>query len=249
MDMLLKVGAGGDGFPSVSSSLLWLDRNQKVYSDTAGTTPSGIGDTLARWDGVNAAWGLGTYNFQQSTSGLRFTLRSDGLQDNGSASSTMIINTNIVLTGDFTCYWISSRTANTQPVVALAGTNGSAKFGYVKEAVPTNLGVVAKDDGAAVNLTDTEATASPGSIKRVRRLNSGTSFFKAGSVAEVSGALAAGNVTIVAMGMADFSTGTSSSARIRQIVLVNKAITHGDADDLAIRAKLLALEPGATDLT
>lgn len=236
-------------FPTVASSLLWLDRSRGVFTDTAGTTPASIGDTLARWDGATAAWGLGTYNFQQATGGLRFTLRSDGLQDNGSATSMMLINTNIVMAGDFTCYWISSRTTNTQPVVALAGTNAAAKYGYIKEAISTNLGVVAKDDGASRRLVDTEATASPGSVKRVRRLSSGTSYFKAGSVAEVSGALGAGNVTIVAMGMADFSTGTNSLARIRQIVLVNKNITPGDADDLAIRAKLLALEPGATDLT
>jgi hypothetical protein len=229
-------------YPTVTSSRLWLDRNANVFSDTAGTTPSSINGSIGSWRAVGGAWG--TDLLTQATGSQQPTLRTDGIQSDG-VDDNLVLPAPIALTGDFTCYWVSSRAANTQPVVVLAGNNASSNFSFIKEAVPTNLGTFSRDDGGSTSHPDTEFNAS-GSIKRMRRSGS-TVFLKVNGASEAS-ATNSGTATMRNALFADFSTSTSSVARVRQIVLVLDNILDGSADDLAIRARLLSLEPGAVDL-
>lgn len=85
-------------------------------------------------------------------------------------------------------------------------------------------------------------------IRRARRVGD-TCYFKVGGAAELSNACVTADTWLYDRVLNRPSNPSASTSRLFQIVVINKAVTHGDADDLAIRSKLLALESGTTDLT
>jgi hypothetical protein len=224
-------------YPTVTSSRLWLDRNANVFSDTAGTTPASINGLIGSWRAVGGAWG--TDLFAQSTGSLQPTLRSDGIQSDG-VDDTLTSGASIAITGDYTVYFVGSRTSSTH-IVNVIGNN-STLAGIVASSTQT-YGIPDSIVGTGINDSATGLV-----IRRIRR-SGNTLFVKAGVSSELSfsGVGVLGTMTVNQL-IGRPGEASNSTARTLQIVMVTKNITPGDSDDLAIRAMLLSLEPGATDL-
>jgi hypothetical protein len=226
----------GSVFPAISSSRLWLDRNQKVFSDAGGTTPATITGSVGSWQAIGGAWG--TDLFAQSNASFQPTLQSDGIQGDGT-NDRLTRSSAFAITGDYTFYSVMSRASFPQIIAGLSNsTNDAGIVVYGSQTYSTT------DSLVGTGIADTVTGLV---IRRCRR--SGNTFYvESGTTAEVSfsGATVLGNITIdQIIGRGSIIDSSDAAARIRQLVLVNKNITPGDADDQAIIAKLLQLEPDA----
>lgn len=231
----------GDGwasvYPSITNASIWLDRNRNVYSDTAGTAPAIIGGTVGSWRSAGGVWG--TSLVTQSNATLQPTLETGGLKSDGIND---YLTCSIALAGDFTIYFVATRSA-TSIDACLATYTGDKGF------------FASSDNNTLYAATDTVTwcaktgysgfSTTPWIIKY--RCSGTTLYWKANGTAEQSQAgVAVPAVTLTRLLYATSATSNAGS-RFRQMVVVNRSLTDGSADDLAIRTKLLALEPGSVD--
>jgi hypothetical protein len=225
-------------FPTVSNSRLWLSRDRKIYTDTGGSTPAGIGDSIARWDAVGGSWG--TDSFTQSTAGYRPTLQSDGVKSDGS-DDFLAPASNINVTGDFTFYWVQSSSSSTH-AIGLAGDGSVSNFDMLGCDHSADLNyVIDTSIGITTNTPDRSYC-----IRRIRR-SSGTLYYKRPGTAEASAGGATGTIRIGTL-LARFGNVvySASTSRFHQFVLVTSNLTPGGADDLAIISALQSLESSVT---
>lgn len=218
-------------YPIVSSSRVWWDRNRNVYSDAAGTTPASIDGTIGAWRAVGEGWG--TDLSSQSTAANQPVWKSDGVQ---SLSSDFLTFSTITLVGDFTIYTVASKPNDTNSGYYLSDGTTSNYLGW--------LGNFAYAFCNATHSVDSLDGYYGAQIRRVRRSGS-TWHYKRGGVAEASKAGSSANFPLSAM-LTNGAGYMHSTHRLMQVVIVAKLITPGDSDDLAIIAKLQALESGVS---
>lgn len=240
---ITSVALGGVGnspsvYPTVTDSRLWLDRNANVYSDTGGTTPASVDGSVGSWRAVGGSWG--TDLVTQATGSRQPTLKSDGLQADGVDD---FLTCSVALAGDFTLYFVATRSA-TNVNACLASYTGDRGF-FV--AGDNNTIYAATDASTWISKTGFTGLSTTPFIVRYR-VSGTTLYIKASGHAEQSQA----GVTVPASTLTRLlyasSVASASGARFRQMVLVNRDLTHGGTDDLAIRAALATLEPGVIDL-
>lgn len=230
-------------YPTLSDptkQALWIDSRNRSYTDD-GTTRATDGTPVktitlpSGWDVLSPGGSV-----TQATLGLRPTYRDDGLQSNGT-SSVMSLPASLILTGNYTMYWVGNRGANTRELRPLA-ING-ATFDLLGHDAGDDSGCYAIDvltSAVAIGPSDNSYC-----IRRIRR-QAGTTYYKRPSTAEASSALAAGtiNLDVMLARLGAMAVYTSSGCRLNQIVVVTANLTPGGADDLAIIATLQSLESG-----
>lgn len=221
-------GASGPVYPTVTNSRLWLDRNRNIFTDTAGTTPAAVNDSIARWDAVGGDWG--TDLLTQATSSKRPTLKADGIQCDGVDD---YLDSSIAIGSDFTIYWVGSRTASNQNV-----------FSVIES--PSGNGIFKSDDTTHIYVLGTPMTYAGTSLDCVRiRRTGGALYMKRNGSSEQSVSNSSTMTATSLLGSPVGYGGSNSGGRMCQFVLVDRCVTPGDADDLAILGKLQLLEPTA----
>lgn len=221
-------------YPTVSSSRIWLDRNHYVYQAEDGTNPiSAAGQSIASWRAVGGAWG--TDLIYNSTAGQRPTWETDGIKTDGSDDRLLFPST-LTISGNFTLYSVltkvddasSTQWAGDGTTANYLGWLGNFAYGFCNST-------------QSVDVLDTSESWVK-SIRRIRRSGS-TWYYKRTGAAEAS---KAGSSADFSLTMLLRSSATlSSNRRFHAFVLVNKLITPGDADDLAIIARLIESESDA----
>lgn len=236
---LKRRGETPPSLPAVTSSRLWLSRTYGLYvnADGTGGTPA-IGGTIGSWRAAGGAWG--TDLLTQPTAGNRPTREADGIKSDG-IDDTLLLPARISMAGNFTLYFVSDRSNINDKVIPVGGLHAGPGFGDMIAVWDTGIFYCIGGTNAP-NLPD---TAVDFRIRRVRR--DGTTMTKLKTdTAEANFGLVPETIRwdqVLARNGA--GTGfTSSASRLSQIVYVEKVITPGDADDLAIIAKLQELEPG-----
>lgn len=224
-----------DYFPTVTNSRLWLSRDRNLYTDTAGTTPAALNDSIASWRAVGGGWG--TDLLTQGTSSQRPVLKSNGIQADG-VDDRLAFPSTLTISGDFTLYTVLTKTDDAvQDEYAGDGTANNY-LGWF-----SNFAYGFCNGTHSVDVLDTGVSALASSIRRIRRSGS-TWYYKRAGLAEAS---KAGSSADFPLTMLLRSARTlASNKRFQQFVLVNKLIAPSDADDLAIIAKLQELESGVT---
>ena len=219
--------------PVVTSSVAWFDRNRNVYSDVAATTPAVTDGTIGAFRSVvEGNWG--DYLATQSTGANQPIKKSDGIQSLTSDFLTLV--STITLVGDFTIYHCYSKPDDINSGRVLSNGTTANYLGW--------LGNFAYGFCNSVQGVDTLDGYYGAQIRRTRR--SGTTwYYKRGGQVEASKAGSSADFPISTL-LSDGSNYAHSSDRLLQIVIVNKLITPGDADDLAIIAKLQTLESGVS---
>lgn len=109
----LADASGGVSYPTLSDTskqVIWIDFLNQSKTDTSGLVTANAGDTVATVK-LPTGWGasLGDGYVRQNTSGLRPTLRSDGVQGDGS-TTIMNLPSTITCVAPYTIYMIGSRT-------------------------------------------------------------------------------------------------------------------------------------------
>jgi len=234
----LVVGANSNPYPTIADSLIWLDRNRNVYSDVAGTTPAAINGTIAAWRAVGYGWGSDLIT--QATAGNRPTLKSDGIQN--AVANGYLSWTGITLGAAWTVYTVQLRPSGSDRSIAL-GDNVLGSMISAWDAV-----AYFPYQGSFLRVSPYTDTTNTLCIRRARRSSTTACHCKVGGSAELNGVCQAADTWFFDMVLARSGNASTSASRLRQIVVVNRNLAHDSVDDLAIRAKLLALEPDATDL-
>ena len=231
----------GPTYPTVANSRLWLDDTQGLYTDVDGTVPAGENDSIAAWRAVGGDWGEDLA--VQEVSSQRPLLTADGIQCDGIDDWMLMENTIDLGSSDFTMYLVASRPGSGTRIMWTGGTGQ-----------PNNC-VLNDNTGDFYVLNDLGffTTADDwGDLKIMRlRLNTGsaTMHYTNPEWGEQSGARAPGSMGWNNLFTRNDTTGgvfTGSGARTRALVLVERNLTPGDADDLAIIAKLQELYPTAS---
>lgn len=217
---------------------LWIDRFQSYKDDNVTLAIAGEAVKSIKlpsgWDVLSPGGSI-----VQTTLADRPTYKADGLQSNGT-STKMVFPAALPLSGDFTLWFVQS-SVSTSAAVGLAGDGSVSSFDCV-----------GMDHGADLNYTiDTSigiAQFTPDRSYCIRRLKrtGGVIYYKRPGQVEVATACA-GTINLgsflARLGNAQYSATTS---RMCQYVLYRKFVTNGDADDLAVIAKLQARETGVT---
>lgn len=227
-------GGSSNPYPVIANSRLWLDRNRNVYTDTSGASLAPLDGTIGSWRAVGGAWG--TDLLTQPTGASQPIIRSNGIQCDGT-DDRLLLPSSISLAGNWTMYVVSSRGGATE-TIQWANNNGTGILGNFGGSQFYNF-----PNGTGA-FTDAYTALC---IRRYRNISGTTGFLKFPGTAEGSHVVSSGLTWDRIFGRTGESN--SSGVRFRQLVFVQKTITPDDADDLAIRAKLLELEPGTTDLT
>lgn len=236
---IILASAGGPQYPVVTGGYMWLDRHVNVFTDVAGTVPAVPGtDLIASWGSVGGAWN--EILLTQPTGSKRPILGVDGIKTDGS-DDELVLPAFINISADFTIYWVSNR-GHGAVCYALGGNGGAGAFGYIL-AKNTDICEMCVNSGASASAGANNFSGT--AINRLRRSGTGI-HFKNPSDAEGSGTLGT-SFAATRIFRAPSSGVNSSSIRFMQLVVVLANIAPDSAADLAIRAKLLELEPTATD--
>lgn len=231
-------GSSVPAYPTISGSRLWLSRNYGLYSDTSGTAQAVVDGTVASWRAIGDSWG--TDLLTQSTSSLQPTLRSNGLQINGT-DDYLTLPSPIAFTGAFTVYFVGFRTATSRGLSVC----GNATQGiYCEGAGAEKLTVI---DSVGTLAVDTAVMTSLRML-RIRRTTGGIIHFKEGGVAEKTNAGTSTGTLNIDRVLTTTGISPNSTSRYCQVVLINADIGTGSASDLAVIAKLASLEPTAVSL-
>lgn len=233
--------------PTVTGSLLWLSSGKSVFSDAGGTTPTAVDGTIARWDPVSAAWGLGTYSFRQSTAGDRPALKSNGVQS--ASNDHMILDSGTIsLTGDFTV-WLAYLLNDlaTETVIPISRNTGAANYFDSFQVNNAGNGAYAMAESTFSQWLQADNGTAGLRITRFRR--SGTTVYMKtyGEAAETTmGGLDGNTVTLNALLRrgGNFVANSSSTARLREVVIASASYDEASASNIAVIAKLQELVPG-----
>lgn len=221
--------AAAPSYPTVANSRLWLDRNRNLYSDTGGTTPAVVNDSVASWRSVGGGWG--TTLVTQATSSKRPVLKSDGLQSDGVDDK---LDCSLLINGDYTIYFVVSKPNN----AVSCGMADYTIYGYFGGG-----GNLFCSNGASwSNATNWDGTTTPIIVRF--RSGGGNLYSKAPNFVEQTYVVAAANATMLSIFTANGGNASHSGCRFMQMVLVDRNLTPGGVDDLAIIAKLQELEVG-----
>lgn len=199
--------------------------------------PATITGTIGSWRAVGGSWGSDLLT--QATGSLQPTLQSDGIKTDGVDD---YLTSSITLAGDFTLYFVCSRTATNQNI-CLASYNSDKGF------------FVANNNNSVYAATDTVTWyAKTGLVgftttQMLRFRVSGTDLFWkwTGSAEQTQAGVTVPAVTITKILLANGGS-TDTNSRLKQMVLVNASLPYNSVDDKAIRTKLMLLETDAPDL-
>lgn len=225
-------------YPTVANSRLWLSSQYGVYTDTGGTTPAAINDTVGSWRAVGGSWG--TDLATQSNATKRPTLKTDGISGDGT-DDHLILPSTISVPGAFTCYAVIKKTNGSQTSVALGGNLGTWGPPMNYHYSDGNLYAYTRD---AAEVNTKAFTAAAGSyLIRLRRNASNAVYYAATGLAE--GASTGTLTESYTLAYLLASIGSSSiysmnNAYFKEIVLV-KGDTVTDGGDAEIRARLVTL--------
>lgn len=222
-------------YPTLSSPTtqgMWIDFLNRSKSDASGLVACNPGDSIqtvplpAGWDLVSPGGML-----IQSILSKRPLFGTDGART-VDATTRMLLPVTINNSGNYTIYFVSSRSTNNDQVEILCdnGSNVTGNFGTSQFYNFSRGG----------GLTDAVTALS---IKRYRSDGS-NGYLKVPGASEVSQVLTGTTTWTQTFGRS--GDNTSTGARTLQIVLVTANLTPGGADDLAIIAALQALCPTAT---
>lgn len=236
---LKRRGNTPPSLPVVTSSRLWLSRTYGLYvnADGTGGTPA-IGGTIGSWRAVGGSWG--TDLVAQSTAGNRPTRETDGIKGDGT-DDHLLLPARITITGPFTLYFVSDRSISDDIVIPVGGIHAGPDFGDCLMMFTRAIFYAI----AVANASNVPDAFVDNRIRRVRR--DGTTMIKlktSGAEQDLGFFPEDIRFDAIMYRSGAFAAVQSANSRLMQVVLVNKNITPGDADDLAIIAKLQELEPG-----
>lgn len=231
---------GGPAYPTVANSLLWINRFESK-TDTLGSVPAVNGNAV--WTiKLPSGWGasLGDGLVRQDTAGSRITYQANGLQNSSGTRVMNLPGSGISLAGNFTIYTIHRKDDFYRAGIILDNTSAGPGLyaGIGDNYVSGNSkALVGRNDGATILF---DSAYYEKAIKKWSRSGSNVYFHEPGA-AELTDTLSS-TITLTR-----FLSSMASEYRFHQLVAVGGYLADGAAEDLAIRSKLLALEPDATD--
>lgn len=218
-------------YPTIANSLLWIDYANSC-TDANGLTPATAGQSVQTIR-LPSGWGasLGDGLVRQTTSGNRPTWQTNGLQSNGS-STYMVLPGDITLSGDYTIYMVAERAAVTALIYAGQAASTKSLVSFTDSKYYHWSGSILQATDAATGLV----------IRKVRRSGVSTTF-RVGGVNTSQNDSETIVINQIIARQVPVNLVTDSSNRYCQLVIVERTITDGHADETAIISRL---QPGAS---